>query len=259
MPRPDLRSLLVLPVLLLAAACGNLPDNLPWDEDSSPSTATIGEHHLATMVLPQNDLGALGRTLTLAPEDSGAVDNEQAAGDFTVLPLIADDLVALGRISGYELTYLDASTRTTRSGVFGAYSSVDLFDGASGAASYLGRIDEEFRLTEGQVADGIRYELVVAFEVPDLGDEAFGYRFEARREGLAGTFSGSIVFFRYGRLVGAAGVTHFGDANMNPEADDLARALERRVDLSVEGRLIATPVPLVVSEEDLPSEQDGAP
>lgn len=246
MPGPDLRSLLVLPILLLTAACGDLP----WEGDGTPSTATIGDHHLAAMVLPQQDLGFLGRTMVLASEDSGYVDNEEAAGDFTALPLSAGDLAALGRINGYELTYLDPSTLTTRSGVYGANSGVDLFEGSGGAASYLRRIDEEFRLTEGLVDDGIRYESVVAFAVPDLGDEAFGYRFEARSEGVVGTFSGSIVFFRYGRLVGAAGVIHFGDANMNPEADDLARALERRIDLMVEGRLFATPVPLVVSEDD---------
>ena len=254
MPRPRLRSLLPLPlllVLLLGAGCSTLATLV---KEPDPPTATVGEHHLATMVLPREDLGLLGESLNLAPADSGYVDDARAAYGFPALQLTAADLQGLGRVNGYALSYVNPSARRSSRGVYGANSSVDLFEGAAAAAHFFDRISQELKLSSGTVVHGVRYGEVVSFRVGNLGDKARGYHFEATLEGSRSSYAGSIIVFRYGRLVATTTVSHFGSDDMNAEADDLARALERRIDRSVEGYLIATPVPLVASDEAV----DGA-
>ena len=122
--------------LLFAAACSGSSG----DAVALPDSPAISEQNLALMVLPREDMDTLGELLNPEPgEDSGFIDNEQRAEDFSAVETTADDLAALGRVSGYDLEYLDVSVLGTGERVFGFGTGVDLHQDRERSSAFFAR------------------------------------------------------------------------------------------------------------------------
>ncbi len=237
--------------LLFAAACSGSGGS-SGDDAAPPDVPNLSEQDLALMVLPSEDMDRLGELLDPEPgEDSGFIDNEQRAEDFSAVETTADDLAAIGRVSGYDLEYLDFSVLGTGEGVFGVGTGVDLYEDREGASAFFARWVDEGRRLEGFADDEIIVDSSQEFEVDDLGDEAIGFRSRVRFVGFEAEMSITVVYFRRGRLVGASGIAHFDDTNRNQQAEWLARRVDGRIRTVLAGGFAGTPVPLSPGPEDL--------
>lgn len=233
--------------LAVLAACGggNGADEL------ERALQSVTENDLAIMILPQEDLGEEFADLEI-DEDSGFVDNEQAA-DGTIDPHdTADDLEQAGRINGYELGYEAPdwfSVLEAGQGVIAVDTEVVLFEDGPAASEFLAKqVDDSLRLEGEEIQTGITLEEVETFQVVGLADEAVGQR---RRISFGDAqMYGTVVGFRLDRLLGSAAIVRADDANVNSQVEEIARALEERIEGVLLGDVVGTPVPLPQAEEE---------
>jgi len=233
--------------LAVLAACGggNGADEL------ERALQSVTENDLAIMVLPQEDLGEEFADLEI-DEDSGFVDNEQAADGTIDPPDTADDLEQAGRINGYELGYEAPdwfSVLEAGQGVIAVDTEVVLFEDGPAASEFLAKqVDDSLRLEGEEIQTGITLEEVETFQVVGLADEAVGQR---RRISFGDAqMYGTVVGFRLDRLLGSAAIVRADDANVNSQVEAIARALEQRIEGVLLGDIGGMPVPVPQAEEE---------
>jgi hypothetical protein len=143
--------------LAVLTACGG--DN--GDNELDRALRSITENDLAIMVLPQEDLGEEFADLQI-DDESGFVDNEEAADDTVDPDDTADDLERAGRINGYQLNFSIGEAEVVRvlqagEGVILVGTEVELFDDADSASDYLAKQVEDRpseALLEGRFQSG---------------------------------------------------------------------------------------------------------
>jgi hypothetical protein len=228
-----------LPFLCVAAlaACGSTPE-----ESSGPEY--VNKADLATMVLPQDELGALAEGLEIAPDESGWTSHRKAAKETLDPDDSAASLSARGRVTGYALTYENPGPKRRR-GLLLLGTSVDLMRDEIYAAELLDKHVQDFEDREGLSNSGVKLVRVALFEVPGAGDEAAGVR-AALRSGRRKVYY-TLAFLRRGRVLGAAGILRADERRANADVLGLAKALDRRIQGVLAGQIEDEPVLLTPS------------
>ena len=233
---PPLRRLPpALAVCALLAGCGSLP--FSGEEAPAPSAT---KRQLAVMVLPRDELGTEADGLRQSRQ-AGPRDNA-AEAEGTIDPDDdAEELRLAGRQHGYRLAY--TAPDGARKGVLEVGTSVEVFETELAASRYLHDQADDHELLRGKrVAPGVRLVASERLDPGALGEEARAFRATVRagRQRLYGT----VVAFRHGRLVAAATLARFDDADVAARARELAAALERRIVAVLAGTLAEPPEPL---------------
>jgi len=245
--------------LAVLSACGgggggDLTGREIGGDELERALRSVVENDLAIMVLPQENLGDEFADLE-TDEDSGFVDNQEAA-DGTIDPDdTASDLEQAGRINGYELSYTDTSLSALEAGegVVVVATDVNLFRDVGAASDFLAKEADDHQRFEGkEIRPGLILEEVETFAVDGLGDEAIGLRARASL-GDAKLYLTSISF-RLDRLVGGAWLFRADDASVNSQVEAIARALEERIKDVLLGDIGEVPVPQAEEEEASPTE-----
>ena len=240
----SLAAALLLALGTVATSCGG------GDDELTQALESLAENDLAVMVLPQEELGDEFANLEV-DEDSGFVDNEEAADDTIDPDDTANDLERAGRINGYALEYSDPtfSALEAGEGVLSVATVVTLFEDGSGASDFFAKqVDDFQRLEGGEIEVGFILEEVETFAVDGLADEAIGIRAQASFGDVQ--FYVTTVGFRLDRLVGAADIGRADDADVNQRVEEIARALEQRIEGVLLGEITGTPVPIPEAEEE---------
>jgi hypothetical protein len=244
---------------LLAAALGLGAASCLGGEEPAEETAPAAPHAradrlpptgpagLATMVLPKRAFGAEAAGLSLDERGSGIQDN----GDWAVATPdpydTAEALSASGREVGYAVDFFDTDlSALVDGGVFATGSSVDLFANPESASASIVRELADLHRAQGRKVDGeVRIERVRTFAT-DL-PEAVGFRVQER---LAGTLVWrTYVRLRHGSIVGTAALVRADRRDVRDRVAELARALERRIDGVLDGRIAADAAPLPGREQ----------
>jgi len=230
----------------VASACGGGDDELKQaggDDELKQALESLWENDLAFMGLPQDKLG--DEFADLEVEASGFQDN-RARADYTIDPEdTADDLEEAGRINGFVLAYADPAlsaldAQDAGEGLAGVSTEIDLFKDGDRASDFLAKQIDDFQRLEGEEVDGIVLEEVETFAVDGLADEATGLRLQFSSDDVQGYVT--FVAFRLGRLVGTATLSRADDADVNSQAEEIARALEQRIEGVLLGEITGTPV-----------------
>ena len=239
---------------VMASACGG------GDDELKQALESLGDNDLAIMVLPQEQLGDEFSDLGVS-EDSGFQDNEGRADDTIDPDDTADDLERAGRTNGYGLTYSDPalSALDAGEGVISVGTEVELFQDGSAASDFLNKqVDDLQRLEGEEIEAGVTLEEVETFAVDGLADEAIGLREQVSFSDLE--MFGTLVVFRLDRLVGVATLATADDADTNSQVEEIARALEGRIEGVLLGEITGTPVPIITgSPVPIPeADEEGA-
>jgi hypothetical protein len=227
------RGLPLLVVAALAACGGAAPD------DGGP--AYVSKADLAVMVLPQDELGSLADGFEIALDESGWTSHTQAAKDTLDPADSAASLTARGRVAGYHLAYEQAKPARRRGRLLVA-TSVELLRDDIYASEFLNKQADDFVNREGLSHSGVKLAGVRVFDIPGAGDEAAGVRAVLRAEGRKEYFT--LALLRRGRIVGVVGVLSADEERLDAEVVRLAKALDRRIQNVLAGRIEADPVPL---------------
>jgi hypothetical protein len=197
---------------------------------------------LAAMVLPRSQLGATARGLDV--KIGSGVQSNAAAAEDTLDPMdTAEQLARGGRVTGYSLEYDELAFERLRrgKGVLSIGSSVDLFTTAAAAERYIAKQLADGRKYDGRYVEaGLRLTDWRTSPVRGLGGGAVLIR-EALRLGDA-RFSGTVVVFRTGKLMGSVGVTRADARSDVAYTVRLARQLARRMNGGGSGGLGLQPV-----------------
>lgn len=230
---------LCLAMLTLACADGNRHNEL------ERAARTVTENDLAIMVLPQEELGDEFGDLAITTT-SGFLDSEEAAGATIDPDDTADDMERAGYVTGYRLVYVAAdvlSVLEAGEGVIRLSTQVTLFRNPSAASdSMTKRLDDYRRLEGTEIADGLILEDTETFAVEGLADEAVGTR--GRFRARDAEWYGTTVAFRLEQLVGHVLQYRPDDTNVDSEVQEIARALEQRIEGVLLGDIGGRPVPL---------------
>ena len=206
--------------LVVLAGCGG-------GGDAGDGTQDVRREDLAAMVLPQRDLGSLASGLAL-DQDSGRTDNRKAAEETFDRRDTGSSLARAGRVEGYRATYTRAANSRGRSqmGVL-VSTEVELFRDEEGASAYLEKQMNDLEGLRGKTVEGARFIETEAFEGEAVGEEA---------RGLTATFLAGetpvflkLVAFRRDRLVGSALVLLDRERELSGELQQIARALDDRI------------------------------
>lgn len=251
-------------VALALASCTGGEDAAPPTPapPSLPMPTAVTGDDLAIMVLPREELGAAADGLEVDAASSGPSDNEGAAGSSIDPEDTGVELERAERMTGYELDYVDPglTSLTQAVGVYEVGTRVHLFRTRAAASAFLAKQKDDFvRLDDVERQDGVRLQSVTTFPVEGLGGEAFGVTASIAFQGVA--TNGTFVAFRTGRIVGTAGLLRGGRSDDVELVSGLARALERRVEGVLSGRIADEPEPIPDRRQGLgppPGEVDVA-
>ena len=231
-------------VLLVAAACAG------GDDELERALEALAEGDLAIMVLPQEELGDEFADLEV-DEDSGFNNNEDEANDTADPDDTAEELEEAGRINGYDLLYIDPdlSALEEGQGVILINTGLDLFEDNGAASDFIVDQLEDFLRLEGEeIESGFTLEEVETFAVGGPGSDAVGLRL---RSSFGDTrIYGTTLAFKLDRLVGSVTINRADDTNVDSQAEEIARALEKRIEGVLLGDITGTPVPIPVEEEE---------
>lgn len=213
----------------LAVACGGGGNETTNDGASNEVT----NEELAQMVLSLEQFGAEFSTFTPDAEN-GYKTIEQAAESEDDPVAERADLERSGWVSTYE-TYYTNPTAEQGSGVLVVGSSVYLFTSPEGAAEYWR--DSEAEINDPNSTEGSA-ELRGAERVDvAVGDQSIGFRLNEtiqRDDGSTVPYSGWLLYFRRGQVMGAvvitaAGVDDQSRQALEAKAQTLATNLNERV------------------------------
>ena len=197
------------------------------------------------MVVPQEQLGDDFEDLEI-DEASGAFDNEHFSYGTVDPDDTGADVEEAGRISGYRLGYSRSNIEAVwqeGEGLYSGGTEVNLFKDAESASVSLQQQIEGFQRFEGkQYAAGFTLMDFDSFGVEGLGDEAIGLRAHMVAFGEMHVY-GTAVYFQVGPLLAAASVQRADDRNVDNEVEDMARALERRIEGALQGEIGGTSTP----------------
>lgn len=199
----------------------------------------LGRDELATMVLPQDAMGAAYAELELHEEGSGHVDNAERAKGNVDLEDSREALIRAGRIGGYTQAFRPPNRRTP---LIEVSTTVELLRDEETAAAYLEDQLADFERMNGRKFEGVSLRRAKRFPVAGIGDEAGGVEVTLafrKRQGHS-----TIVAFRRGRVVAAADLTRTDRREVRGEVQRLARVLESRVSGVLRGEELREPEPV---------------
>lgn len=230
--RTTLLPLLAALVLVCAAAACRDPDGV------GEQVAELGPDDLNVLVLPLDELGNIADGFEIDP-GSGPLDNEAAAASSVTPDVTAHDLAALGRVSGYELTYVNPAPVSSQS-VLDITTGATLWQDDEAAAESLQRFFEDTRAQEGTEIGGGRLQRVSRFDVDELGDESAGIIVEYEFPNVGFAY-GTLVHTQLGRLTLVSGIVSLG-SSYEDDADRIARRHLEWVEQVLSGELEREPV-----------------
>jgi hypothetical protein len=249
-----MRRVVLLPALLVAIAGAALAGYTTFLRDRSavdpipvaPQRTESKDPALEAMVLQRPQFGVDADGLRLDERASGVADNADRA-DSTLSP---DDTAGTldegGRKTGYDLSFLDTDLSSVLDGgTLEAGSSVDLYtNDASASAAILEQL-VALELAESASDDGTAVvEHASTFPVEGLED-ALGFNVRLRIAGVS--VWRTEVRFRHGSIVGTAAIARADDENADGRVVKLARALDRRIDGVLTGRIEPPAEPLAAT------------
>ena len=212
---------------------------------------SLGREDLPAMVVTQEAVRALGKEyagLVRHDEDSGAVNQTDAADDTLDPDDTADDLIRAGRRGGYEVSYDDPqfAAFTRRKGLLGVTVGVDLFRDQYAAAKYLRKQVNDFQALRGEVIDddsGARLFTVRRFRVTGVGIQPAGLEYAAGI-GRVRAYS-TLIAFQRGPVVAGVQIGRADKHYRRAHALRVARALDRRIQAVLAGKPPADGKPIV--------------
>jgi hypothetical protein len=201
---------------------------------------------LSVLPLPKSSIGSAVRGLKVGNE-SGVVTNLDAANN-TFGDALPDDFTHMGRITGYGLQYGNESTGL--SGVDSVWTSVDVYKTAKDAKRGVAfwKKDDALAATLNQGGFSVTNRLV---KVPRLGSARFGDLTSFSASNIAPVSSFDVEIAE-GRSVLDVMVWAGTSSKATALGTKLAKKLDARFHLALEGRLHAKPV-------KLPKPADGPP
>ena len=138
----------------------------------------ISSAKLALMPLPLAAYGPEAARLTLDTDQSGSVDNADAAEGSTDRTDSAAALKAAGRITGYDVTFADYSQFARPGNLVLVSSGAELDASARQASAGVARYVRD--ITTADPANGFVLLDIARFAAPRLGEDAQGFRIAAR-------------------------------------------------------------------------------
>jgi hypothetical protein len=197
----------------------------------------VTKAQLAAMVLPADELGASIQGLQV--DDSGVVDNKDAADGSVDPDDTGENMKGDGRVSGYELSYEHPKLISSK-GAIGVGTSVDLFQDPVYAAQFLHeRLNDYERFKNG--VPGMKFSRYSEFEALAVGDEAAGQHLTITIPGVVTGYETDVVF-RRGRIVARVEIARTDRKDARDEALKLAIQLDRRIQAVLAGEIEVEPV-----------------
>jgi hypothetical protein len=169
--------------------------------------------------------------------------NAAQAADTNALTTAAT-FTRLGRLTGYQLDYLDpaAGAVARGKGLVEVASEVELYRSSRAAIAGLA-----FRRRDDGDVAALRSSMLEItssrFSPPRVGQGAYGVNSVDRPSGI-GTLYESEVTFRHGALIGSVEITSAGRAGAQALAAKLAGKLDARIAAALAGKMHGVPVPL---------------
>ena len=207
-------------------------------------------------MLTQEDIDTEFPSLTFDPDESGSIDNAEAAeGTFNPEDTEAD-IAAAGRITGYGHGFSNPQAMFSGNDgePFVVYTGIHVFQDEESAAEFLVMSATEPMQFEGMEEEGVTLRSAKPV-VPGiaLGDESKGYQAEMDFSLLDTSFSAYAVFWRRGAAV--LGVLYIGYGSVpgldpGPAVRRLAVRMDDRVGPALAGDIMATPLAAAASRED---------
>jgi hypothetical protein len=242
---------LVLAGALVLAGCS--VGGREAQEPTEPHAVTKAQ--LAAMVLPAEELGPSIKGLEV-DDDSGLLNNAEAADDSIDPDDTGESLRAAGRISGHERSYVHPKLISSK-GVLGVGSAVELFEDPVYAAQYLHERLNDYERFRNAVP-GLKLSEHSEFEAAAIGDEAAGQRVKITAPGVATGYETDIVF-RRGRIVAWVAVVRADRRDTREEALSLAAELNSRIQAVLAGEIEVEPAEPEASTEATAAELEKLP
>lgn len=196
----------------------------------------VTKGQLAAMVLPADELGASIQGLQV--DESGVVDNKDAADDSVDPDDTGENMKGDGRVSGYELSYEHPKLIASK-GALGVGTMVDLFQDPVYAAQFLHeRLNDYERFTN---VPGLKFSRYSEFEAVAIGDEGAGQHLTITIPGVVTGYETEVVF-RRGRIVARVAIARADRKDVRDEALKLAIQLDRRIQAVLAGEIEVEPV-----------------
>ena len=228
------------------------PTALPTPAPVEPGPGlSVGQ--MAAIMLTQEDIDTEFPSLTFDPDESGSVDNAEAA-EGTFNPEDAEsDMADAGRIAGYDHTFADV--QALFGGNYGnpviVSTEIAVLRDENSAAEFLAMLTTEPMQFEGVEDEGVTLRSVMPV-VPDvaLGGESRGYQGEL--EVFDASFSIYAVYWRRGSAVLGIAYASVGAPGLDPgqAVHRLAIRMDDRVGPALAGEITATPLAAAASRED---------
>jgi hypothetical protein len=237
-----------LVAVFLLSACGTRTADPPAEAARSEGQE-VARRLLATMVVPQEDVGGLPLGLRVSPE-SGWKDNRAEAESSLDPDDSAVSLRQAGRVTGYELAYYDPTQQAIRagSGIATVMTWVDLFtSGDAASASLRGHVDYALARAGTSPREGVSFGAVKPFEAGVPG-EAYGLRESVEFAG--DRVVRTILVFRRGRLVAGSMVVRADTRDGAADARRMAGILDQRIQIALRGGSNGEPV--LIPEDGVP-------
>lgn len=225
---------LLLAVAMAACGGGGEPDL---------TARPISDADLGTMALYEVDLPQEFADFVRTSE-SGFKTNEQSAERHFDPADEAQDLELFGQVREYVRVYrLPVGGQIPQREAISLVSSARLFEDPSGASDYLQDELADMEASVGKDMGGTTIEKLERFKVDGIADEAVGARTTLLLpdDGSERPAYGTQVSFRRGRLLLSIAVIRTDDKDVGGELDVLARSLDDRIQVVLQGTLMASP------------------
>jgi hypothetical protein len=247
---------LTLAVVLLAAFVAVVVVLRGGDDRLAAELRSLTAADLDVLVLPLEAMGP--EFADFEAVDAGFRDNRTAAENSLDPDDTEAELEELGRITGYDLVYVDPNGfgLVSGEGVLFVATSVELYKDAEGASEALGRQLGVFEEMEEQKF-GSGVEEVSTFPVGSLGDDSLGVK--VRYSSVPVDYYETLVAFTMDRLMIVATLGNVGDEAFIGQTQSLAQLMELRITGVLVGEISATPVSVAAFVPEEPPEGEEEP
>jgi hypothetical protein len=240
-----MRRIILLPALLVALAGAAFagytmlmrsPSEGADPVPVTPRPSESKDPDLEAMVLQRSQFGIDADGLRLDERASGVADNTERAEGTLDPDDTAGTLGEGGRKTGYDLSFLDTDLSSVLDGgTLEAGSFVDLYTSEATASAAILEQVVALELAESASADEATVvEHSSTFPVEGL-DDALGFHVRLRIAGVS--VWRTEVRFRHGSIVGMTAIARADDEDAQGRVVRLARALDRRIDGVLTGRI----------------------
>lgn len=241
-PRLGLSLIGVVTLMVAAAltgACDDGQDTGTITPTAAPPTATVSPEQqlLEQMVLRAEDLPA-----GLAQVDVGTSTNEDLASSAANPEQELARLEGLGRLLGYEVSFVPGTESPPERGIVAVSSGASLYLAADGASSSFANDAQKARDADWLASyPNLTDPTVTEVERPELADESIWIRISGLQdEGQDTLFIEDFVVFRRSRVRGYLRAVSLVEASASRDAhlqdlEDLAALQIQRIDNVLEG------------------------